>query len=314
MQQVPEHAKAVRFDHYGDRSVLYVAEVPVPKPGADEVLVEVRAAGINPGEINIRSGALHDRWPATFPSGEGSDLAGVVLAVGDGVTDFSPGDEVLGYSWTRSSHATHVTVPATQLITKPADLDWLTAGSLYVAGATAWAAVNAVDPKPGETVVVSAAAGGVGSIVVQLLTLRGARVLGIASRSNAAWLESLGVTPVKYGDTPTLAAALRAAAPEGIDAFIDLFGPQYVDLAVELGVSPDRIETIISFQKAAEVGAKTAGSIDGSTREVLTELADLLATGRITLPIAAQYPLDRIQDAFAELEQRHTHGKIVLVP
>ena len=312
MQQVPETAKAVRFDHYGDRSVLYVAEIPVPQPGPGEVLVEVRAAGINPGEVGIRSGALHERWPATFPSGEGSDLAGVVLAVGDDVTDFAPGDEVLGYSWNRSSHATHVTVPATQLIAKPADLDWLTAGSLYVAGATAWAAVNAVDPKPGETVVVSAAAGGVGSIVVQLLALRGARTLGIASRSNAAWLEGLGVTLVEYGDT--LADALRAAAPDGIDAFIDLFGPQYVDLAVALGVNPDRIETIISFERAAEVGAKTAGSVDGSTREVLTELAELLADGRITIPIAAQYPLDRVQDAFAELEQRHTHGKIVLVP
>jgi NADPH:quinone reductase-like Zn-dependent oxidoreductase len=312
MQHIPEHAKAVRFDRYGDREVLYVAEIPVPQPEPGEVLVEVRAAGINPGEIGIRSGALHARWPATFPSGQGSDLAGVVLATGEGVTGFAPGDEVLGYSWTRSSHASHVAVPATQLIAKPADLDWLTAGGLYVAGATAWAAVNAVDPKAGETIAVSAAAGGVGSIVVQLLALRGARILGIASRANAAWLEGLGGTLVEYGDT--LADALRAAAPDGIDAFIDLFGPQYVDLAVEFGVSPDRIETIISFEKAAEVGAKTAGSMAGSTPEVLTELAELAASGRLTIPIAAQYPLDRVQDAFAELEQRHTHGKIVLVP
>jgi NADPH:quinone reductase len=307
-----EDAKAVRFDRYGDRSVLYITEIPVPRPETGEVLVEVRAAGINPGEVGIRTGALHERWPATFPSGEGSDLAGVVRAVGQGVTDFAPGDEVLGYSWNRSSHATHATVPAGQLIAKPAELDWLTAGSLYVAGCTAWAAVNAVDPKPGETVAVSAAAGGVGSIVVQLLALRGVRVLGIASRSNAAWLEGLGVTVVEYADA--LADTLRAAAPDGIDAFIDLFGPQYLELAVEFGISPERIETITSFEKAAEIGAKTAGSSTASSREVLSELATLLATGRITIPIAAQYPLDRVQDAFAELEQRHTHGKIVLVP
>jgi NADPH2:quinone reductase len=312
MSDFPEKARAVRFDRYGDRSVLYVAEIPVPRPEPGEVLVEVRAAGINPGEAGIRSGALHERWPATFPSGQGSDLAGVVRAVGEGVTDFAVGDEVLGYSWSRSSQATHVSVPVTQLIAKPAEVDWPTAGSLYVAGATAWAAVNAVDPKPGETIAVSAAAGGVGSIVVQLLALRGVRILGIASRSNADWLEGLGVTVVEYGDT--LADSLRAAAPDGVDAFIDLFGPQYVDLAVELGVSPDRIETIISFQKAAEVGAKTAGSTDGSSREVLSELAGLIATGSLTIPIASQYPLDRVQDAFAELEQRHTHGKIVLVP
>ena len=312
MQHVPEHGRAVRFDHYGDRSVLYVAEIAVPRPDPGEVLVEVRAAGINPGESGIRSGALHERFPGTFPSGQGSDLAGVVRAVGEGVAGFSPGDEVLGYSWRRSSQATHVTVPATQLIAKPAGLDWLTAGSLYVAGCTAWAAVNAVDPKPGETVAVSAAAGGVGSIVVQLLVLRGVRVLGIASRSNAEWLEGLGVTVVEYGDT--LAEALRAAAPDGIDAFIDLFGPQYVQLAVDLGISPDRIETIISFEKAAEIGAKAEGSMEGSSREVLTELATLLASGRLIIPIAARYPLDRVQDAFAELEQRHTHGKIVLIP
>jgi NADPH2:quinone reductase len=312
MNTVPEAAKAVRFDRYGDRSVLYVAEIPVPQPGAGEVLVEVRAAGINPGEAGIRSGALHERFPGTFPSGQGSDLAGVVLAVGEGVTEFSPGDEVLGYSWARSSHATHVAVPVTQLIAKPAELDWLTAGSLYVAGATAWAAVNAVDPKPGETVAVSAATGGVGNIVVQLLALRDVRILGIASRRNAGWLEERGITVVEYG--ATLADSLRAAAPDGIDAFIDLYGPEYVQLAVDLGISPDRIETIISFQKAAEVGAKTAGSMDGSSREVLRELADLIASGRITIPIAAQYPLDRVQDAYAELEQRHTLGKIVLVP
>ena len=312
MQHADGNARVVRFDRYGDRSVLYIAEIPVPQPAAGEVLVEVRAAGINPGEVGIRTGALHARWPATFPSGEGSDLAGVVRAVGEGVTDFAPCDEVLGYSWTRSSHATHVTVPAGQLIAKPAELDWLTAGGLYVAGCTAWAAVNAVDPKPGETVAVSAAAGGVGSIVVQLLAQRGVRTLGIASRGNADWLEGLGVTVVEYGDG--LADSLRAAAPDGIDAFIDLFGPQYLELAVELGISPDRIETIASFEKAAEIGAKTQGSIDGSSREVLSELATLLVTGRLTLPIAAQYPLDRVQDAFAELERRHTHGKIVLVP
>ena len=114
-------ARAVRFDRYGGREELYVTDIDRPVPGAGEVLVEVRAAGINPGEIGIRSGALHDRFPATFPSGEGSDLAGVVLEVGDGVSDFAVGDEVLGFSFQRSSHATHTKVPVDQLIHKPAD-------------------------------------------------------------------------------------------------------------------------------------------------------------------------------------------------
>ncbi len=304
--------RAVRFDRYGDREVLYIAEVDTPAPGPGEVLVEVRAAGINPGEAAIRKGALHEMFPATFPSGQGSDLAGVVIEAGPGVTEFAVGDEVLGFSHGRSSHATHTTVPVGQLVEKPAQLSWAAAGSLYVVGATAYATVRAVAPQPDETVAVSAAAGGVGSLVVQLLVRRQARVLGIASQNSAEWLHAHDVTPIEYGDE--LADRLRQAAPNGIDAFIDLFGPDYVQLAVDVGVPPERIETIISFQKAAEVGAKTEGSTDASTPEVLAEMADLVASGAVDFDIAATYPLDRVADAFAELEQRHTHGKIVLLP
>lgn len=304
--------RAVRFDSYGGPDVLYVADIDRPVPAAGEVLVEVRAAGINPGEAGIRTGALHERFPATFPSGEGSDLAGVVLEIGDGVSDFAVGDEVLGFSFQRSSHATHTVVPVDQLIHKPTELSWEVAGSLYVVGATAYAAVNAVKPQQGETVAVSAAAGGVGSLAVQLLALRGVRVLGIASAGNAEWLRAHDVVPVEYGDG--LADRLRQAAPDGVDAFIDLFGPDYVQLAVDLGVAPERIDTIIAFQKAGEVGAKTEGSMEASTPEVLTEMAGLIVSGAIEFDVAATYPLDRVADAFAELEQRHTHGKIVLLP
>jgi len=305
-------ARAVRFDGYGGREVLYVADIEMPSPGPGEVVVEVRAAGINPGEAGIRSGAMHEIFPATFPSGEGSDLAGVVTAVGPDVTEFSVGDEVLGFSFRRSSHATHTTVRVDQLIRRPSEMSWEVAGSLYVVGATAYAAVRAVAPQPGETVAVSAAAGGVGSLAVQLLTLRKARVLGIAGPGNADWLGAHNVIPIAYGDG--LADRLREAAPDGIDAFIDLFGPDYVQLAVDLGVSPERIDTIISFQKAGEVGAKTEGSTEASTTEVLAEIAGLIVSGAIDFEIAATYPLDRVADAFEQLEKRHTRGKIVLLP
>ncbi|MGH3555519.1 MAG: NADP-dependent oxidoreductase [Mycobacterium sp.] len=305
-------ARAVRFDRYGGREVLYVADIDMPTPGDGEVLVEVRATGINPGEAAIRTGALHDVFPATFPSGEGSDLAGVVVDLGTRVTEFAVGDEVLGFSLRRSSHATHAVVPVGQLIRKPRLLPWEIAGSLYVVGVTAYAAVRAVAPQPGETVAVSAAAGGVGSLVVQLLVLRKARVLGIASARNADWLRAHKVTPVEYDDG--LDARLREAAPSGIDAFIDLFGPDYVQLAVDLGVLPERIDTIISFAKAAEVGAKTEGSAEASTPGVLAAMADLIVGGTIDFDITATYPLDRVADAFQQLEQRHTRGKIVLLP
>jgi NADPH:quinone reductase-like Zn-dependent oxidoreductase len=302
----------VRFDHYGDRDVLSVVDVPMPTPSAGEVVVAVRAAGINPGEVSIRSGALDSRFPATFPSGQGSDLAGVVSAVGTGVDEFAVGDEVLGFSWSRSSHATHVSVPIGQLISKPPGLSWEVAGSLYVVGCTAYAAVRAVDAREGETVAVSAAAGGVGTVAVQLLRLRGARVIGIASPGNGDWLTAHGVVPVAYGDG--LAERLVASAPDGIDAFIDLFGPEYVQLASDLGIPPDRIETIISYEKAQEIGARTDGSGDASTTEVLTEMAGLVGSGEVEIPIAATYPLDRVRGAFEQLERRHTRGKIVLIP
>jgi NADPH:quinone reductase-like Zn-dependent oxidoreductase len=304
--------RAVRFDQYGHRDVLYVAEVEMPVPAAGEVVVEVRAAAINPGEASVREGYLHERFPATFPSGEGTDLAGVVYAVGEGVKGLQAGDEVLGWSWSRSSHAEYTAVPADQLVPKPAELSWEVAGSLNVAGATAWAAVNAVAAGPGDVVAVSAAAGGVGVFTVQLLALKGARVLAIASEANHEWLRAHQADPVAYGDG--LAERLKAAVPGGITAFIDLFGPQYLDLAVELGVAPERIETIISFQRAAEIGAKTEGSAEGTSTEVMAELARLAAAGQLEIPIAATYPLDAVQDAFAELEQRHTRGKIVLIP
>jgi NADPH:quinone reductase len=306
-------AKAVRFDRYGGSDVLYVADVDIPTPAAGEVVVEVKAAGINPGEASIRKGLLDAVFPATFPSGEGSDLAGVVHLLGDGVTEFSLGDEVMGWSWQRSSQAQYVSVPTSQLIPKPAALSWPVAGSLYVAGVTAYAAVRAVSVRPGETVVVSAAAGGVGTLAVQLLRVKEAHVIGIASEPNHDWLRSHGVTPVSYGDD-LKERIIELAAPNGVDAFIDLFGPQYVRLAVELGVPRERIETIIAFDAAKEYGTKSAGSGEASTTQVLAEMAALVASGQIEVPIAATYPLDRVKDAYDELEQRHTRGKIVLIP
>lgn len=304
--------RAVRFDRYGDRDVLAVTDVDLPAPGAGAVVVEIRAAALNPGEASIRAGLLHDRFPATFPSGEGSDLAGVVTAVGPDVTDVAVGDEVLGWTDERASHAEAVVVPAAQLVPKPPAVAWEVAGALFVAGTTAYAAARAVGAGAGDTVAVSAATGGVGSVLVQLLRARGATVLGIASEANHAWLEAHGVTPVAYGDG--LADRLRAAAPGGIDAFADLFGPEYVDLALELGVAPERINTIIAFERAQEVGAHAEGSATAASTEVLAELAALVAAGELEVPIAATFPLEQVRDAYAELEERHTRGKIVLVP
>jgi NADPH:quinone reductase-like Zn-dependent oxidoreductase len=188
--------RAVRFDQYGDVDVLKVVEVPRPRAGPRRVVVDVVAAAINPGEASIRKGLLRERWPATFPSGQGSDLAGVVSEVGDGVEGVAVGDEVIGWSDERSSQAEAVSLPADQVVPKPARVPWEAAGSLYVAGTTAWATIQSVGLKHGEVVAVSGAAGGVGSITIQLARRLGATVLGIAGPGNADWLASMGVVPV----------------------------------------------------------------------------------------------------------------------
>lgn len=312
MNKAKIRPRAVRFDRYGDLDVLYIAEVDPAIPAAGEVIVQTRAAGINPGETLIRSGSSHDRFPANFPSGQGSDLAGTITTLGAGVTAFSVGEQVMGWSHRRSSHADFIAVPQPQLITKPWTISWEVAGSLYVVGCTAYAAVRAINATPGETVAVSAATGGVGAIVTQLLKVKGVRVLGIASPASEEYLTRLGATPIHYG--PGLADRLRAAAPGGIDAFIDLFGPDYVELAISLGIRPDRINTIIARDAARKYKTRSAGSMAATTTHVLAELAELVGSGRVTFPIAATYPLERVHDAYAELERRHTHGKIVLVP
>lgn len=308
-------AKAVQFDRYGDIDVLEVRDVPRPVPAPGEVLVEVKAAGINPGEAMIRHGFLHDQWPATFPSGEGSDLAGVVVELGEtSAADFAVGDEVLGFSDARSSHAEFVAVPADQLTIKPAGVSWEVAGSLYVAGCTAYAAVRSVGLKAGDTVAIAGAAGGVGSIAVQLAARQGTTVLGIAGPGNDAWLREHGAVPVNYGDG--LAGRLKAAAPGGaVDAFLDFFGGGYVALAVdELGVAPERVDTVIDFAAIEQYGVLGVGSAEASTAAVLAELAGLVAAGELEVPIAKVYPLDQVRAAYRDLEQRHTRGKLVLRP
>lgn len=301
--------KAVRFDKYGGIEVLRVADVPIPEPGRGEALIKVEAASINPGEAKIREGMLHARYPATFPSGQGSDLAGIVTKIGPGVVGIASGDEVIGFTDRRASHAEYVVAEAQNLTAKPKNVSWEVGGSLPIAGTTAYAAVRAVSLRSGDTVAVSAAAGGVGSITVQLAKRAGAKVIGIASAASHDWLVAHGVNPITYGEG--LADRLRKA---GINAFIDTHGSGYVKLAIELGVPPDRINTIIDFTAAQEYGVKVEGTQAARNAAVLAELAALVASGGLEVPIAATFPLDDVRAAFKLLEQGHTRGKIVLLP
>lgn len=189
--------EAVQYRRFGGIDVLEVNDVPRPSPGPGQVLVQVMAAGINPGEAKIREGRFAEVWPTTFPSGQGSDLAGTVAELGQGVTGFATGDEVIGFTEDRAAQARYVLVEARNLTAKPASVSWEVAGSLFVAGTSAYAAVRAVAPRPDDAVVVSGAAGGVGSLAVQLAHRTGATVIGIAGPANHDWLRDHGVIPVR---------------------------------------------------------------------------------------------------------------------
>ena len=305
--------KAVRFDEYGGIEVLHVVEVEKPAPGPGQVLVQVKAAGINPGEAALRQGVFAQRRPSKFPSGQGSDFAGVVKEVGPGVASYRAGDEVIGFTNNRDSQAEFVVAPADQLTRRPPHVSWEQAGALFVPGTTAYAAVRAVGPLAGQTLVVSGAAGGVGSIAVQLAKIADARiVIGLASEAHHAWLSAHGVIPLAYGDG--VADRIRAAAGGRVDAFVDTFGHGYVELALGLGVAPQRIDTTIDFAAAEKHQVKTDGSSVAASAEVLAQLAELIEAGRLEIPIAKVYRLADVQEAYRELERRHTLGKIVLVP
>lgn len=307
--------QAVRFDQYGSIDVLELREVDDPVIGDGQTLVRVKATSINPGESDIREGVFREMGlPSQFPAGQGSDLAGVVVASRD--ARWAVGDEVLGYlDWGTSvgTHAELVAVPGDQLLHKPASLSWDVAGSLFVAGTAAIASMQVVRPQPGETILVTAAAGGTGIFTSQLAVRSGARVIGVASERNHEWLRSRGVEPIAHGDG--FRERLLAATDGRIDGLIDLFGGGYVALALDLGVAKERINTIIDFAFAAEHGGiETRGTSQVASADTVREVLDAVVAGDIEVPIAATYPLAEVRDAFAVLDRRQVRGKVVLRP
>jgi NADPH:quinone reductase-like Zn-dependent oxidoreductase len=310
---VDQLMKAVQFDEYGGVEVLEVREVPRPEPGPAQVLVSVRAAGINISEAKIRSGAVRAIFPATFPSGQGSDLAGVVEEVGASVRGVAVGDEVIGYTDNRASQAEYVLVEAANLTAKPPQVPWEVAGALFVAGVTGFATVRAVAPTAGEVVVIAGAGGGVGVFAVQLTVRAGARIIALASERHHAWLRERGAVPVAYGDgVSERITAVADGTP--VAAFIDLVGDGYVELALELGIAKDRIDTIVDFPAAQKYGVKFEGGAAAASAATLAELAEAIAAGNLVVPIQRTYPLADVRAAFTELEAGHVAGKIVLIP
>lgn len=307
--------RAVRFEQYGGVDVLDVVDVERPELGDGQLLVRVRAAGINPFEAKLRSGLYRDGITLSFPAAQGSDFAGVVDELGPDVQDFQVGDEVFGTTARRGSQAELAVASQAHVIARPASLPWEVAGGLWTIATTAYAAVAAVAVRAGDLLVVSGASGGVGGLAAQLARHRGATVIGVTGERGVDWLRSRGIVPVVYGDG--VADRLRQAAADAgasPQALIDASGHGYVELAVELGIAPERINTVVDEQAATRFGARNAGGREAASTEVVEEIAQLIVSGEIELPIAASFPLERVRDAYALLESGHPPGKIVLIP
>lgn len=308
-------SRAVRFEQYGGVEVLEVVEVEPPELGDGQLLVRVRAAGINPFEAKLRSGVFRDDIKLAFPAAEGSDLAGVVEQIAPGVMAFAPGDEIFGTTSKRGSHAEFAVASQGLVLPRPAALPWEVAGGLWTVGTTAYAAVSAVSAGTGDVIVVSGASGGVGGLAAQLARNAGAKVIGIAGERSHAWLRSRDIVPVAYGNGVGERLNAAAAAAGGVpNALVDTVGQGYVALGIELGIAPERIDTIADEEGAARYGAKTDGGGAGASVEVVEELARLIVDGELELPVAATFPLDQVRDAYTLLENGHPPGKIVLIP
>lgn len=303
--------RAVAYDRYGSLDVLTARDLPDPKVGPSELLVEVRTAGVNPVDWKLMSGALDPMMEATFPIVPGWDVAGVVRATGPDTPEFEVGDEVLAYArkdWVhRGTFAELVTVPVRAAARKPADLSWAAAGALPLTGLTALRTLRALRVGEGDTVLIHGAAGGVGRIAVQLARLLGATVIATASAANHDRLRALGATPVTYGDG--LVGRVRDLAPDGVSAVADFVGGVLDDTLAVLGEGGRHASVTDPFLEQ-HGGHWIWVRPDGTE---LQWLADLAGRGDIVVDIADTYALDQVASAFERSQEGHVAGKLVIV-
>jgi NADPH:quinone reductase-like Zn-dependent oxidoreductase len=303
-------SRAVIYEEFGGPEVLNWREVPEAHAGPGEVRVRLAAASLNPMDWRISSRPeAAARFGISVPSGFGSDFAGVVDEVGAGVTLFGVGGRVFGAALGRAA-ADFVVVktPPDSLWRTPEGISDEVASTLPVAGLTAAAAVAAIDPRAGDTVLIGGAAGGVGVFAVQLAKLAGAKVIGTASHDTFEFLRQLGAEPVAYG--PGLADRVQTLAPDGVTAAADLFGTETAEAALKLGVPPERISTVAAMANPI-AGVRATGAIDASP-DAMERITDAMLAGKLIVPIAARFPFEQIRDAVKLQAGRHVHGKVVI--
>ncbi|WP_338932540.1 NADP-dependent oxidoreductase [Streptomyces netropsis] len=303
--------KAISYRAYGGPEVLEFGELPEPKVGPDSVLIKVRAAAVNPVDWKAQAGYLDGMLQAVFPVVPGWDVSGVVVGLGADTPEFEIGDEVIGYVredfLSRGTFAEYVAAPVRTLARKPANLTFEQAAGIPLAGLTAYQALRAAGTGEGDTVLVHAAAGGVGTMAVQLAKHLGARVIGTAGEHNHDYLRSLGAEPVTYGDG--LAGRVRALAPEGVDVVLDLVGGGTIHTSPEVTAPGARLISIADPDVAALGGRLLWVRPDTAD---LTALSHLAEQGVLTVEVAEVFPLEKTADAQRLSAEGHTRGKIVV--
>lgn len=303
-------SRAALYDSNGGPEVLHLEEVPDPIPGDGEVVVHVRAAGLNPIDSKLRSGLAPGDAP--FPRRVGSDLAGTVAATGPGAVYWDGstvrvGDEVLGRA--PGSVAEFVVARASELVRRPAGVPVEEAGGLWIAALTALSCQVTVPVGSDDTVLVGGAGGAVGIMAAQLAVASGARVIGTASPRNHELLRGLGIEPVTYG----VGLADHVAGLGHVTAVMDCHGRDALDAGLQLGVPADRMVAIAAYSALAEIGARNVERT-ARTAANLARIVEEVAAGRLVLPVAATFPLNDVQGAFEALDAPHPAGKIVVVP
>lgn len=305
--------RAVSYAAYStDLDTLQVGELPDPKVAPSAVLIEVRAAAVNPVDWKMMAGGLDGMVDSVFPVVPGWDVAGVIAAVGPDTPEFAVGDEVIAYARKEVNHggtfAELVAVPAVSVARKPTTLSFEQAAGLPLAGGTALRTLDALQVQDGDTVLVHAAAGGVGSFAVQIAVARGARVIGTGSASNHDFLRGLGAEPVTYGDG--VVERIRALAPEGVDAVADFVGGQ-LETSLAVLTESGRLASVADPGVIEHGGRWIWVRPDGAETARLAALAD---EGKLTVEVAQTFGLDGVAEAFALSQGGHVRGKLIIVP
>ncbi len=312
--------RAILLHQFGGREQLQLAEVPVPVPGRRDVLIRVRAAGVNPVDVKIREGLLRARLPHQFPIMLGWDVAGVVESIGPGVRRFQPGDAVYAYARKalvkEGAYAEFIVLPERNVAFKPARLDFAEAAALPLAALTAWQSLfDAARLRRGQTILIHAAAGGVGGFAVQLARWKGARVVATASAGHHAYVRGLGAQHVVDYTREDFVGAVRRLAPEGLDVVFDTVGGEVQQRSAEVLVPGGVLVSLLAFTNEAalrERGVDARYVFVAPHAGQLKRLAALVDRGKLTVTLAARLPLAEAAEAHARIETRHTCGKIVL--